>query len=102
MELWYSKQGNWTACLFTIGYGFVHALMSGHGKNIFFGWIISSGRKLKKVAVAAALAMAVHVFAAIVLVYSIWLVFDGRISSQPAEFMMWSTKNGHKVKLHFS
>lgn len=67
-------------------YGFVHALMPGHGKNIILGWIMASQRRLYKVLATAIAGMIMHVFSSIVVVYTIWLLIGGRISSQSSEF----------------
>lgn len=71
--------------LIAVGYGFFHAMMPGHGKGIILGWILSSHRKFYKVLLTASLGMVMHVFTAIIMVYSIWLLIGGRISSQSAE-----------------
>lgn len=71
--------------LIAMGYGFFHAMMPGHGKNIILGWILTSPRRFRKVVITASLAMMMHVFTAVVMVYSIWLLIGGRISTQSSE-----------------
>ncbi len=68
-----------------VSYGFFHAMMPGHGKNILLGWILSSQKRFKKVLFTSSLAMILHVFSAIVMVYAIWLLIGGRISTQTTQ-----------------
>lgn len=72
--------------MIAVGYGFFHAMMPGHGKSIVLGWIMSSQKKFYKVFITATLGMVMHVFTAIVMVYTIWLLIGGRISTQSTEF----------------
>lgn len=71
--------------LIAMGYGFFHAMMPGHGKNIILGWILTSPKRFRKVVITASLAMMMHVFTAVIMVYTIWLLIGGRISTQSSE-----------------
>lgn len=72
--------------LFAVTYGFFHAMMPGHGKNVILGWILSSPKAFHKILLTAASGMVMHVFSAIIMVYGIWFVIGGRISTQSTTF----------------
>lgn len=75
----------WYVLIIALSYGFFHAMMPGHGKNIILGWILSSQKRFKKVVFTSTLAMILHVFSAVVIVYAVWFLIGGRISTQTTQ-----------------
>ena len=88
--------------LIAMAYGFFHAMMPGHGKNIILGWILTTQKRFYKVALTAALGMVMHVFAAVVMVYTIWFLIGGRISTQSAELTKYLSFFAFAVLLYIA
>lgn len=75
--------------IFALAYGTTHALTPGHGKNIIAGWIVASNKKLYKITITALLGMIIHVFTAYLMIYAIWFIIKGRISTSSEIFIKY-------------